>query len=287
MKPLVIIANRGAGTFTQQKLDSICRRLESTGCQLERLFCNDFTEMTAAAARISREPQAPLVIAAGGDGTINAVFNGLVASSATCAILPLGTANVLAIELGLRSAETAVQRIIAGESRPLTAGFISSGRKSSRFFLMAGVGFDGTVVRGVTAAMKGRLGKGAYLLSALRRLASWERTELEITTEERQFTCHSIIICNAAHYGGAFRLAPTASIFAPTLELLAVTSSSRSGVLSLAAGALCGRQGNSLVRCAAKSILIAGIKPVQVDGDDWGDAPVEIRAEGNFARIIV
>lgn len=287
MQSLVIIANRGAGTFSQQTLDSTCCRLETAGYQLERLFCDDFNEMTATAARVSREPQAPLVIAAGGDGTINAVFNGLAGNNATCAILPLGTANVLAIELGLNSLETATQKIIAGTSRPFTAGFIRSERQSSRFFLMAGAGFDGAVVRGVTAGLKRRFGKGAYLLSALRGLASWERAELEVTTGENQFTCHSIIACNAAHYGGPFRLAPAASIFTPTLELLAVTNRSRSGVLSLATEALCGRSSNSLLRCSATSILIAGKKPVQVDGDDWGDAPVAISAENNFARIIV
>jgi diacylglycerol kinase family enzyme len=287
LQSLVIIANRGAGTFSQQTLDSACRRLEAAGYQLERLFCGDFSEMTATAARVSREPHAPLVIAAGGDGTINAVFNGLAGNNATCAILPLGTANVLAIELGLNSLEAATQKIIAGASRPFTAGFISRELKSSRFFLMAGAGFDGTVVRGVTAGLKQRFGKGAYLLSGLRGLAAWERAELEITADGRQFACHSIIVCNAAHYGGPFRLAPAASIFTPTLELLAVTSCSRSGVLSLAAEALCGSRSNALLRCSAKDILITGKKPVQVDGDDWGDAPVAISAENNFARIIV
>jgi len=287
MQPCVIIANRGAGTFSQQKLDSICSLLDKAGRQTEQLLCDDFAGMTATAARVSREPHAPLVVAAGGDGTINAVFNGLAGNDATCAILPLGTANVMAIELGLTSPEAATQKIIANESRPFTAGVISSGHKSSRFFLMAGAGFDGAVVRGVTPTLKRSFGKGAYLLSALGRLATWERGELQITTENRQLTCHSIIACNAAHYGGSFRLAPAASIFAPTLELLAVTTGTRRGLLSLAAMALGGWQSSSLQRFTAQRVLIAGTKPVQVDGDDWGDAPVEIRAESGFARIVV
>ncbi len=287
MQPCVIIANRGAGTFSLQKLDSICTLLEKSGRQVERLFCNDFAGMTAAAARVSSAPQAPLVIAAGGDGTINAVFNGLEGNNADCAILPLGTANVLAIELGLKGAEAAVQRIIAGESRPFTAGAIRSAEKSSHFFLMAGAGFDGAVVRGVTNGLKRRFGKGAYLLSALSQLASWERDELRITTEDQQFSCHSIIVCNISHYGGSFRLAPAASIFAPTLELLAVTGLARRNLLSFATHAIGSRSDSSIVRFSAKSIVIAGTKPLQVDGDYWGDAPVEISAKSDFARIIV
>jgi diacylglycerol kinase family enzyme len=283
----VIIGNRGAGSFSQQKLDGICRQLEQAGRQTEQLLCTDFAGMTETAAKISREPHAPLIVAAGGDGTINAVFNGLAGNRATCAVLPLGTANVLAIELGCKSPQTATERIIAGKSRPLTAGLISSGSKSTRFFLMAGAGFDGAVVRGVTPGLKRRFGKGAYLLSALQRLASWERGELQITTADRQFACHSLIVCNAAHYGGSFKLSPGASLFTPTLELLAITGRSRSSLLSFAATTLAGWQGDSLTRCSAHSIRISGTKPVQVDGDDWGDAPVEITAESNFANIIV
>lgn len=279
----MIIANRGAGSFSQQKLDRICSQLESAGRPVERLFCGDFAAMTAAAARVSSGPDGPLVIAAGGDGTINAVFNGLAGNGATCAILPLGTANVLAIELGQRDPEIALQRIIRGESRPFTAGVISSGSKLNRFFLMAGAGFDGSVVRGVTSALKRRLGKGAYLLAALNSLATWERGELQVTTEDRQFSCHSIIACNAAHYGGPFRLTPAASLFAPTLELLVMRDNSRYNLLSLVTDTLLHRQSSF----PTKRLVITGSKPVQVDGDDWGNAPVEIHAESNFAKIIV
>lgn len=283
MHPCVIIANRGAGSFRQPELDRVCSRLEAAGRPVERLFCDDFSAMTETAATISSSPNAPLIIAAGGDGTINAVFNGLAGNGATCAILPLGTANVLAIELGQRDPETALQKIIRGESRPFTAGVISNGSKQSRFFLMAGVGFDGSVVRGVTPQMKRRFGKGAYLLSTLGRLTAWERGELRITTEAHQFTCHSLIACNAAHYGGAFRLAPAASIFTPTLELLVIRNNSRYDLVSLATDTILHRQ-NSF---PTERLEITGSKPVQVDGDDWGDVPVKIYAESNFAKIIV
>lgn len=287
MRPCVIIANQGAGTFSHKGLDSICSSLDKAGFQVEQLFCKDFAEMTATAERVSSIALPPLVIAAGGDGTINAVFNGLAGNRATCAILPLGTANVLAIELGLRSPEAAVERIIAGSSRPFTAGVISNGHKCSRFFLMAGAGFDGAVVRGVTAGMKRRFGKGAYLLSALSELVFWEKGELQITTEDRQLNCHSIIICNASRYGGSFNLAPTASIFSPTLELLAVTGFTRSSLLSRVMETLCGSRSSRQNSFAARMIRITGTKPIQIDGDDWGDAPVEINTESNFARILV
>jgi diacylglycerol kinase family enzyme len=283
----VIIANRGAGTFSHARLETVCKLLSSAGLEVEQQLCSDFAEMTETANRNSRRSESPLIIAAGGDGTINAVFNGLAGNHATCAILPLGTANVLALELGLESPESAVGKIINNESRFFTAGVIKTNRKQSRFFLMAGIGFDGAVVRGVTPAMKKRCGKGAYLISALGRIAKWDPSELLVATESRQFSCHTLVVCNIANYGGRYTLAPNASIFAPSLELVAVTNGSRRGIAMLAAEMFTNRLNGSVTRFSTTSLTITGTKPVQVDGDDWGDAPVEISTESNFARIIV
>lgn len=244
--------------------------------------------MTATAAAASRAPDSPLIVAAGGDGTINAVFNGLAGNSATCAILPLGTANVMAIELGIRSPEQAVARIISGQPRPFTAGLLKSRGRVQRFFLMAGTGFDGHVVRGVSLQEKRLLGKGAYLLSALRNFIVWDKSLLQVTTETEEFFCHTLIVCNAASYGGSFSLAPTASIFSPTLELVAIKGCSRRLSLKAFAEAVLGPgRSPQVIRTTANRISIAGAKPVQADGDDCGDGPLEILAEPGYAEIII
>ncbi|NJD91027.1 MAG: diacylglycerol kinase family lipid kinase [Geobacter sp.] len=286
VKRCVIIANKGAGSFSTKLLDAACRRLGASGREVEVIACGDFSEITATAAQRGKSEDGPLIIAAGGDGTINAVFSGLAGCQASCAILPLGTANVLAIELGMKSAEAAVERIIAGNLRPLTAGAISNQQKNSRFFLMAGMGFDGRVVRGVTPELKHRLGKGAYILSALRSLASWESGEMEVTVNGTGFSCHSLVVCNAAYYGGQLKLAPGASLFAPSFELIAVTDCSRRGVAALTAAALSGGESRAIRRLTAGEIRIEGFKPVQLDGDNWGDAPVTIVAEPGYLNLI-
>ncbi|HZV82106.1 MAG TPA: diacylglycerol kinase family protein, partial [Geobacteraceae bacterium] len=289
VKRCIIIANRGAGSFSSAKLESACRSLENAGMEVEQVFCSDFAAMAETAGKVSAPDASPLVIAAGGDGTINAVLNGLVGNRAACAILPLGTANVLALELGLNSAEKAVERIIAGETRPFTAGLIRGESRSSRFFLMAGIGLDGFIVRGVTLARKKSFGKGAYILSALEHLLRWEGGRLRVITENADFSCHSLVVCNAARYGGQFTLSRGASIFSPVLELVAVTGSSRLAHLGLVRETLLeGRRGAAgIVRLNAEKIRIEGIKPLQADGDDWGDSPVDIVAEKEYARIIV
>ncbi len=288
MRRAVIIANRGAGSFSSGKLESACRILRGADVGVEIIPCGDFAEMTASAAGASAAEDPPLVVAAGGDGTINAVLNGLAGNSATCAILPLGTANVLAIELGLESPEKGAERIVAGVSRPFTAGLIRGSSRSSRFFLMAGAGLDGHVVRGVPLERKKRFGKGAYLLSALEQLCSWDTGSLRVATEKVEFDCHSLIVCNSARYGGAFTLAPEASIFTPVLELVAIAKGSRLAHLALARETLTGSRGApGILRLSAEKIRIEGVKPLQADGDDWGDTPVEIVAEPAYAKIIV
>jgi len=285
----VIIANRGAGSFSEQRLHRLCELLHQGGLAVETLYDADFAELTDLAATVSRPPEAPLVIAAGGDGTINAVLNGLAGNSATCAILPLGTANVLALELGLRRPEQAVARIIAGESRLFTAGLLRAGERASRFFMMTGIGLDGHVVRGVSPGQKRLFGKGAYALAAWRQMRAWETDELTVFTRDASFTCHSLFVCNTARYGGSFLLAPAASIFTPTLELVAVRHNCRRAYLGLAFDLARGRApaGDGIVRLSTDWLRLEGAKPIQADGDDWGDAPVEIMTEKDYARIIV
>lgn len=288
MESCTIIANRGSGGFSRSLLDAACSRIEGGGFSVTPICCSDFAEMTEIARTLTAGREKPVIIAAGGDGTIHAVFNGLAGNGATCGILPMGTANVLAIELNISSTENAVTRILSGTTRPFTAGRISSDSKTGRFFLMAGVGFDGQIVRGVTLGEKKLLGKAAYALSALRSFASWDGGELEITTESETFSCGSLIICNASRYGGSFTLAPATDIFSPAFELIAVNQGSRRGLLKAIAYAVTSRgESTALRRSSAKRIRITGNRPVQTDGDYWGDSPLEIAAEPDYARIVL
>lgn len=269
-------------------MDSIRRELASKGTESEVIFCKTFAEMTTAAAELGSVQGSGAVVAAGGDGTINAVFNGLAGNRATCAIIPMGTANVMALELGIVSAHDAAGRIAAAVTRPLTAGLIRNSGHESRFFLMAGAGFDGRIVRGVTLKAKKLLGKGAYGLSALRTLASWDSTEISITTEREEFSCNSLIVTNSAKYGGSFVLCRDSSLFTPAFELLAIKGGSRCATIRALTDALTAKDhSTALYRTSAAKITINGRKPVQADGDDWGDSPLEITAEPGYAEIIV
>jgi diacylglycerol kinase family enzyme len=109
-----------------------------------------------------------------------------------------------------------------------------------------------------------------------------------VTTGTEDFSCGSLIICNISRYGGSFSLAPSASMFSPTFEIIAITQNSRSAAIRGFTHTAVGRSdAEYFYRTTASKIKIVGVKPVQADGDDWGDAPVEILAEPDYAKIII
>lgn len=240
-----------------------------------------------AAAIQAVEPQPYLMVAAG-DGTINAVLNGLAPGSATLAVIPAGTANVLAHELGIHSVEDALQRIRSGIRRPLAVGSIATADGVRYFALMAGVGVDGAVVAAVDRREKRVLKKGAYLLAALRTLRRWDRGMMTVTVGTEQVICHSAIVSNAARYGGEFLLAPGQDVGVPTLSVVCITSNRRRSYLMLALRLALGYglSGPDVRRRFGREVSISGTKPMQADGDAIGCAPVRISVIERFAQVI-
>ena len=114
---------------------------------------------------------ADLVLVLGGDGTVNEVVQGLVHSNVPLGVLPGGTANVLAMELGLGSrSETAARKLTAFEPRPVALGRITGSFGSRYFLLMAGAGLDANIVYEVSAGLKNAVGKAGLLGRRIRAL---------------------------------------------------------------------------------------------------------------------
>ncbi len=147
---------------------------------------------------------------------------------------------------------------------------------------------DGAVVEAVRGREKRLLGKGAYILSALRLVLAWDNERFEVEAAGQRLLCHSIIVCNAANYGGSFRLAPKADLFSPTLEVLCVESTRRRDYLRLVADVITGRGSGRHARIiSASEVEVRGSRATQLDGDYFCRAPVTISARENFVRIIV
>jgi len=284
-----LFINPHSGRYDQRRIDTVITRLSVAG--LPPILCTvtATNEGPSIFHTINTSSEQPLVIVAAGDGTINAVVNGLNPQAATLAILPLGTSNVLAAELGIRSIEDGLDRIIAGKTQALSVGVLESEGASRRFVLMAGIGFDGAVVRDVWLPGKNLLKQGAYAIAALLSCLRWDRSLVEISTPGQRIACHSVIICNASRYGGSFRLAPDSSVFSPGLEAVCVQKNSRRTYLQLVFELFSGRlaTSRSLLRIPVDGCEIRGRKPIQIDGDFIGYSPAHLKCLADFARIIV
>ncbi len=284
-----LFVNPASGTHSAERLQHSLERLRAHTIIPEVFQVRTPAEIYTYCDRINEEHEPHLVIVAGGDGTINAVVNGLKPGMATLALLPFGTSNVLAAEIGITSLDDALERIVAGKTRSLSVGVIEQEERSHRFLLMAGIGLDGAVVRDVWPWGKRMLRQGAYALSALKCTMAWDSTVFEISTPEGGATCHTAIICNASRYGGNFILSPDSSPFSPGLSAVCITENKRRTYLSCALDLFRGKAETSknIVRRHSSSFEIRGRQPIQIDGDFIGCGPARISELADFAKIIV
>lgn len=284
-----LFVNPLSGHYSATRFQAILNLLRIDGITPEVFRVNTPAEIAAHCTLIDQEMETPLVIVAGGDGTINAVVNALKPGSTTLAILPLGTSNVLAAEIGISSIEDGLEKIAAGASRSFSVGVLEREDRSHRFLLMAGIGLDGAVVRDVWPLGKRLLRQGAYVLSALKSALVWDTSVFEVSTPKGVITCHTAIVCNASRYGGNFILSPGCSLFSSGLSAVCITGRTRRAYLSSALDLFRGRSGTSrdLVRVHSSSFEIRGRRPIQIDGDFVGYGPAHISELADFARIIV
>ena len=246
-------------------------------------------EISAYCNSINKDADPHLVIVAGGDGTINAVVNGLAPGTATLAVLPFGTSNVFAAEIGITSLDDALERIARGKTESLSVGVVELGGRSLRFLLMAGVGLDGAVVRDVWPLGKRFLKQGAYALSAMKNAMAWDPAVFKMSVPEGEVTCHTAIICNASRYGGDFILSPESSPFVSGLSAVCVRGNKRSTYLKSVLDLVLGKVETSknLIHMHSANFEIQGKQAIQIDGDFVGYGPAHISELADFARMIV
>jgi len=283
-----VVVNCLSGSYSPNMLILIERALADSGYKPQIHVVATLAEAQEISASIMKNEPEPYIIVAGGDGTFNAVLNGIEPGKATLAIIPVGTANVLAHELGIFSIDDAMSLIREGKTAPLTAGAITIEGKRRYFCLMAGIGVDGAVVGGVGKREKQLFKKGAYGLSALRTLWRWDQQMMSVTIDAEKIQCHSVVISNAAGQWGNFLLDPYQDISIPFFTVSCITSHHRSVYARIAYNLLQGdkRRVRAFHQCMAREITITGNKPVQVDGDFIGYGPAEVKTVANFARII-
>ncbi len=287
---MIIVFNPAAGRRRVRLLWRVVDVLAENGVRV----CIERTDAPGHAERIARRAArcgAGLVVAAGGDGTVAEVANGLAGSTTRLGIIPLGTANVLARELGLSFPPRAVAAALAfGRTRRIFPGIARTEAGERLFVQMVGAGFDAAVVRHLPIPLKRAIGRGAYVLQSLREAGRYDFAPIQLRLDGTPAEAGSVIVTKGRLYAGPFLLAPEAS---PARPGFTVALFQRSGPFAaLAYGAalpldlLPAMPGLRLARAAEVEIVAAGV-PTQADGDPAGDTPVRLTDAPSPIDVVV
>lgn len=238
-------------------------------------------------ARREIEEGCDLMIAAGGDGTINEVANGMLHSQVPLAILPGGTANVLAREMGMPlRLERAAAQMAQFRPTPTAAGRLHVPESLPRVFLcMTGAGLDAQIVYHLNLGLKAAVGKLAYYASGFRQVFR-SLCEFEVLVDGRPFQASFALISRVRNYGGDLEIARGASLLRDDFEIVLFRGKQSVGYLRYLAAVLMGRaerargctvlRGGSVLCRGAAGVGGAGAENiyVQVDGELAGRLPI-------------
>ncbi len=227
---------------------------------------------------------ADLILAAGGDGTINEVVNGMVGSEIPLGILPVGTANVLAMEMGIGKDPVRAAGMLSDmEPRRISLGLARNPDGSPRrhFLVMAGAGLDAHIVANLDLEMKKKLGKGAYYMAGFQSLGR-KLEELEVEANGKRTRCSFALTSQVRNYGGDLEIALGASLLKNQFESVMFESASPWRYLSYFLGVIT-RQAARIDGVTIMPTRQLQLRPVngetvrlQLDGEDAGLLPVAI-----------
>ncbi len=215
-----------------------------------------------------------VVVACGGDGTLNEIVDGLVGTGVAVGALPGGTVNEWTRELGIsQRLTTAAQQLVGSIRRIVDVGRLTiNGTHDRHFLLMAGLGFDGAIMAKVSKPLKNRIGPLAVGLATLRALPSFDAVSVEIAMDAVRWEGRTgqIIIGNTRRYGGFTAFTPNAYVDDGMLDICVFTATSVSALVRQATPFMLRRQARpanvELFRTGQVTIHAPSAMPLQLDG---------------------
>jgi len=256
---------------------------------------------TSGLARHAASEGRDLLIVCGGDGTLNEAVNGLAANPSgrqvPLALLPGGTANILAKELGLPwEFSRAAARLAGAVPRTIALGLatpLEEPQKRRYFLCVAGAGPDGAIVHAVDLELKGRAGILAYWYEGARQLFGYAFPKFRVRAAEHSLEASLLIAGRTKHFGGPFQITTEANLFEDRFECAALETQSAWRYLSylptLWLGRLRGAPGVHYWKADSIVCEPLGLEPVyaQVDGEPLARLPVEFRIVPGALTLLV
>jgi diacylglycerol kinase family enzyme len=278
----LVVRNPLAGVAVSRLTAEVERHMRSAGADVAHL---DTTGVDATREVAAIATRYDAVVAAGGDGTIRALAQAIAGTDVPLGIIPAGTGNVMANEIGIPASSAAIAAMLMDSPVREIEGASVNG---APFYLMAGAGLDGAIVSALDVALKQRLGKLAYtgpLLAALSRMPVPFRVLVDGSEREAMW----VVAANARHYAGRFVIAPGASLLTPGLYAVLLEARSRRALAQALTMVALGRHDavKGLSILPATRIEVPEPQPLEADGDALGTAPLVVTAGGPRLALIM
>jgi YegS/Rv2252/BmrU family lipid kinase len=299
----LLIHNPNAGSngrVRRNQLDEARRLLAASGIDAELAETRGPGDATDIASRATQEGR-QLVIACGGDGTLNEIVNGLAGQSnghrVPLALLPGGTANIMAKELGIPwDIPGATQKLLQSQAREVALGLATplENPGGKRYFLsVAGAGPDGMIVYAVDLELKAKVGILAYWYQGAREVLRYKFPHFRVVAQGQTIDATLVIVGRTKNYGGPFKITTEADLYEDQFEVLALTTQSGLKYLSylptLCLNKLRGTDGVHFYK--ADSIVCEPMdkNPVyaQVDGEPMARLPIEFKIVPRALKLLV
>ena len=219
---------------------------------------------------------ADLILVAGGDGTVNEVINGMAHSNVPLGVLPCGTANVLANEVGLGRPDRVAARLSGLVPARISLGLLVSeaDRLQRHFLLMAGAGFDALIVHKVDEKMKTVVGKGAYWVAGISQIGA-RLPEFNVDVDDRRYRASFALASRVCNYGGDLEIARNVSLLDHDFELVLFEGTSTLPYIRYFLGVVANRLAH------VKGVTVLHARAVRFSAPD-AEGPIYVQADGEL-----
>jgi len=269
----LVYLNRAARGRFKIRSETVVSRLQDAGFAVDLQVVG--TGREEAAPRIEGKD---LAVVCGGDGTLHRILPYAVRAGLPIALLPAGTANVLAYEVGIpEQLEGALKVLFEGRTRRVNLGLADD----QFFHLVAGIGTDGYLLLKVPGYLKRFFGIAAFWISGAHRFWRYPLPRFRLQSDGAEFEATFAILANSRYYGRHLRLAPQADVFERSLHLCVFSSTSHLRYLTYLWQGLSGRHINlpDVTYHAVATATATGPEGVfvQLDGEPAGHLPKHFR----------
>jgi len=279
------IAGRGRGASMAHEVE---RALRTCGARCELHLTTGRGDARERASRLG--PDVDLVVSIGGDGTLSEVLHGLPRHDMMVGVLPMGTANVLSLDLKLpRDVPGFMALCASGRAQLVDTASVNGDMLS---FLVTGIGFDAAVVRAMERRRRGPISKFDWVRAGLGTFFTWSapRLELEVDGSRVPGDFGQVLVSNIVHYAGFDVLSPDRKLDDGLFEVYAFEGRSKARFLAHALrGAISRFPSRSVSMRRGKHVVVRSDVPApfQIDGDYCGETPLELTVGSNPFRILV